>query len=143
MKLKDSELLWAMDALTQQGHPDPEGLVARIEQAPEDEGNIAGVDPQEAAQYGIPFVDEPAMSLFAAAKRDITTGDVSQYQTIDRMPLRKRTEAALLQGTQPKHPFLDPQGRLTVHRGKTAKPTKAPSDTTLRTEILALMDDYS
>ncbi|MCB1637302.1 MAG: hypothetical protein KDI15_00475, partial [Thiothrix sp.] len=74
MRLDQSGLLWAMTTLTNQGHPDPEGLIARIESQSPDTGNISGISRESARSVGVSNPDEPVMSLFAASQHDTQTG---------------------------------------------------------------------
>ncbi|OQX10511.1 MAG: hypothetical protein BWK73_20205 [Thiothrix lacustris] len=146
MQLKPEELLWAMDTLTANGHPDPEGLLAKMESASPDDMNPAGVSYEDAAQFGIPYVDEPVMSMFAATKRDIANPDPKRYAQYSRAPIRKRTDAALLSGVQASNPFTDgagSTGQLLLHRGRlSAGSAKPPSDKALMAEIMDLMGQY-
>ena len=146
MQLKPEELLWAMNTLTANGHPDPEGLLARMEAAPPDDMNPAGVPPEEAEQYGVPYVDEPVMSMFAATKRDIANPDPKRYEQYSKSSIRKRTNAALLSGVQASNPFTDGvgvSGNLILQRGRlSAGSTKPPSDKALLAEIINLMGEY-
>ena len=146
MKLKPEELLWAMDTLTTHGHPDPEGLLAKMESADPADMNPAGVTQEEAMQAGIPYTDEPVMSMFAAARRDISNPDPKRYAGINKNSVRKRTESALIDGVQPSNPFTDgpgSSGNLILQRGRlSAGSSKPPSDKSLLAEIMNLMGEY-
>jgi len=139
LKLDQSGLLWAMTALTNQGHPDPEGLIARVESQSPDIGNIAGISRESARAVGISNPDEPVMSLFAAALHDAQTGKRYRIADSTRANLNARVDDALMAGAQPRNPFLDATGHLTLmHKTRETKPA---DDESMLEHIFNLMDE--
>lgn len=138
MKFDSSSLLWAMGSLAEMGHPDPEGLVARIEAA-KDEGNITGISKEDAAKVGMRSIDEPVMSMFAAATFD--TKHHKSYQVSDerRAAISSRVNDALFAGASPANPFLDSEGFLIA--GRKAKTFNEPNDKKLLDTIYKVMDE--
>lgn len=138
MKFDDSQLMWAMNTLSANQHPDPIGLVAQMEST--NDLNAAGVDPEMAAEYGVPHVNEPVMSMYAAMRRDIDTQDVSRYSTLaNRSDVEARTDAVLMKQVRPVNPFMDRQGRMTLQRGRA--PAGKAGD--LKQLVLDILDDYT
>ncbi len=138
MKFDQAGLLWAMDTLTNSGHQDPEGLIARIESS-KDTGNMTGISKEEAAQVGIKNINEPVMSMFAAAQYDSQTGRRYRVSDSTRANINQRVDEALFSGVQPVNPFLDQQGHLTLHHQPKHK-TVVVDDEKLLTEIYDLME---
>lgn len=138
MKFDNGSLLWAVSSLADIGHPDPEGLVARIE-ATKNNGNITGIAKEEAAKVGIRSVDEPVMSMFAAAQYDTRTNKTYQVSDERRSAINSRINQALFANTVPKNPFLDESGFLVLSHQP--KETKEPDDTKLLGTIYKMMDE--
>ncbi len=137
MKFDQASLLWAMNTLVDSGHPDPEGLIARIESSKDN--NIAGISKEEAAQVGIKNIDEPVMSMFAATQYDTQTGRRYRVSDSTRTHINQRIDEALFSGTQPSNPFLDQQGYLTLQHQPKHKAVVV-DDEKLLTEIYDLME---
>jgi hypothetical protein len=138
MKFDSGSLLWAMGSLADMGHPDPEGLIARIE-ASKDDGNISGISKEDATKVGIRSIDEPVMSMFAAATFD--TKHNKSYQVSDerRAAISARVNDALFAGTSPSNPFLDSEGFLIA--GHKTKTFNEPNDKKLLDTIYNVMDE--
>lgn len=138
MKFDNGSLLWAVSTLADMGHPDPEGLVARIE-ATKNNGNITGIAKEEAAKVGIRSVDEPVMSMFAAAQYDTRTNKTYQVSDERRSAISSRINQALFANIAPKNPFLDESGFLVLSHQP--KETKTPDDEKLLGTIYKMMDE--
>ncbi|HPQ95128.1 MAG: hypothetical protein KDI44_19195 [Thiothrix sp.] len=139
MRLDNSGLLWAMTTLANQGHPDPEGLIARMESAG-DTGNITGISRESARAVGISNPDEPVMSLFAASQYDAQTGKRYRISDSTRATLNQRLDNAIMSGAQPANPFLDAQGFLKLRAGPKRESVPV-SDEKLLQHIYTLMDE--
>ena len=138
MKFDDNHLMWAMNTLSANQHPDPVGLVAQMEST--NDLNAAGIDPDTAAAYGVPHVNEPSLSMYAAMRHDVDTQDVSRYRGLpNRGDVEARANNALLKQLRPANPFTDKQGRMTLQRGR-APVGKAGN---LKQLVLDILDDYT
>lgn len=138
MKFDNGALLWAVSSLADMGHPDPEGLVARIE-ATKNNGNITGIAKEEAAKVGIRSVDEPVMSMFAAAQYDTRTNKTYQVSDERRSAINSRINQALFANIVPKNPFLDESGFLVLNHQPNE--TNVPDDEKLLGTIFKMMDE--
>lgn len=106
--MKDSEVLWLLETLSSQGHPDPEGFVASLTDG---ENNPAKLLPEEGMRYGITNVDEPALSIYGAMARDKDNGVGDKYSSADRNKVRSMASNAIMNNQPPANPFIDNEGR--------------------------------
>ncbi|WP_298613359.1 hypothetical protein [uncultured Thiothrix sp.] len=138
MQFDSQSILWAIESLSDAGHPDPEGLIAKIESNKNDK-NITGISKDDAAKVGIRSIDEPVMSLYAAALFDAQTNRSYQVSDSRREQIGKRINQALMDGVQRKNPFLDAQGFLVLSH----QPNEfnKPDDTAMLDSIYKIMDE--
>lgn len=140
MDFTDEEMLWAMDTLAEQQHPDPLGLLAVMQRT--DDANIARVTEEEGQAAGVPYVDEPMMSMFAALHRDVSNPDTTRYAhvAVDKQKVQHRLDNALIQGKPSRNPFVTPDGFLKLRRGR--KSPKPFTDEQLKQQIRELIDSH-
>lgn len=132
--MNDEELLWMMDMLSVNQHPDPEGFVASLKT---DESNMAGISEMEASEFGIYNTDEPALSVFGALQRDIKYGTGDRYKDANRIDIRGRVLNGLMSDTTPKNPFLDSNGNLNV--GIKVRKSEMPDDKEMIDMIVGML----
>ena len=105
--MKNTEILWLLDTLSSQSHPDPEGFVASLDLK---SNNPANINEEEAAKYGVTKVDEPALSIYSAMARDKDVGVGDKYRDADRVRVREMASQALAENKSPTNPFIDESG---------------------------------
>lgn len=138
MRFDKGSILWAFEALANAGHPDPEGLIARIEST-RDDGNITGISKSDAAQVGISSIGEPVMSMFAATLFDARNNKTYQASDVRRADINDRINSALFENIPPKNPFLDNEGFLVLAHKSTE--FKEPDDQQMINSIIKIMDE--
>lgn len=138
MQFDSQSIVWAAESLAGIGHPDPEGLIAKIESS-NDEGNITGISKEDAAQVGIRSIEEPVMSLYAAALFDAKNNRTYRVSDSRRAEINSRINQSLIEGTQQQNPFLDAEGFLRLSHQP--KAFKEPNDKELLATIYKIMDE--
>jgi membrane-anchored protein YejM (alkaline phosphatase superfamily) len=138
MQFDSQSIVWAAESLAGMGHPDPEGLIAKIESSKDDE-NITGITKEEAAQVGIRSISEPVMSLYATALFDTKNNRTYRVSDSRRAEINSRINQSLMDGTQQQNPFLDAEGFLRLSHQP--KAVKDPSDKDLLDAIYKIMDE--
>lgn len=138
MRFDNSGILWAFEALANAGHPDPDGLIAKIE-SNNSTGNITAIGKEEAAKVGIRSIDEPVMSMFAATLFDAKHSRSYKVSDSRRDEINNRINNALFENTPPQNPFLDSEGFLILSKETPA--FKEPNDSQLLESITKIMDE--